>query len=452
MRTTTVIIGAGHSGLAMSRRLTERSIDHVVLERGEAANSWRTERWDSLRLLTPTWHATLPGAAPPAADPDGFLTMPQVVGYITQYAAGIGAPVHSGTTVTRVTATEDGYRVTTDQGEWDAPSVVLASGACSRANVPAAAEGVPPSIEQLSPLTYRSPERLPPGGVLVVGASASGAQLADEIARTGRRVVLSTGEHVRMPRSYRGRDVFRWLEAAGVLDERYDQMDDIIRARHVPSPQLIGTPERRAIDMNSLRDVGVEVVGKLGAIRDGVALFSGGLANTYRLADLKLTRLLDRFDAWAASSGPEGLEPPDRPEATRPDTSDRIQLDLVREGIGSVLWATGYRPDFSWLDVPVIGYKGAIRHEGGVVTGAPGMYLLGMSLLRRRRSTYIGGAAQDTQDLADHLVGHLAGRPSVTAREAMLRPAQGELLGLRPVSRPADAAAPSALVSEGRAD
>jgi putative flavoprotein involved in K+ transport len=205
--------------------------------------------------------------------------------------------------------------------------------------------------------------------------------------------------------------VFRWLESAGVLDETYDQMDDLIRARHVPSPQLIGTPERRDIDMNSLRDRGVEVVGKLGTIRDGVALFSGGLGNTYQLADMKLKRLLDRFDTWAAAAGvADSLAAPDRPEPTRPDASDRIELDLEREGIGTVIWATGYRPDHSWLDLPVFGYKGAIRHEGGVVTGSPGLYLLGTSLLRRRRSTYIGGAAQDTQDLADHLLAHLGGR------------------------------------------
>jgi putative flavoprotein involved in K+ transport len=408
VRTTTVIIGAGHAGLAMSRRLTERSIDHVVLERGEVADSWRTQRWDSLRLLTPTWHAALPGATPLATDPDGYLTMPEVVRYISDYAATISAPVQTGTTVMRVAPTDDGYRVATDQGEWTATSVVLASGACNRANVPAFAAEVPASVEQLSALSYRSPLLLPPGGVLVVGASASGVQLADEIARSGRRVVISTGEHVRMPRTYRGRDMFRWLEAVGVLDERHDQMDDIIRARHVPSPQLIGTPERRSIDMNSLRDQGVEVVGKLGAIRDGVALFSGGLANAYQLADLKLTRLLDRIDAWATDV--DGLQPPDRPAATRPDPSDRIELDLVREGIGAVVWATGYRPDYSWLDVPVLDYKGSVRHEGGVVRGAPGMYLLGTSLLRRRRSSYIGGAAQDTADLADHLAAHLAGR------------------------------------------
>jgi putative flavoprotein involved in K+ transport len=411
VRTTTVIIGAGHSGLAMSRRLTERGIDHVVLERGEVANSWRTERWDSLRLLTPTWHAALPGAGAPAADPDGYLTMPQVIEGISGYATAIGAPVRTHTTVSRVHASDDGYVVETDQGTWSAASVVIASGGSNLPRIPAAAEAVPASVLQLTPLGYRSPDQLPPGGVLVVGASASGAQLADEIARSGRRVVLSTGEHVRMPRAYRGRDVFRWLESVGILDETWDQMDDLIRARHVPSPQLIGTPERRDIDMNALRDQGVEVVGKLGMIRDGVALFSGGLGNTYQLADMKLKRLLDRFDAWAEAAGvADGLAEPDRPEPTRPDTTDRIELDLAREGIGTVVWATGYRADLSWLDVPVFGYKGAIRHEGGVVTGSPGLYLLGTTLLRRRRSSYIGGAAQDTADLADHLLTHLGGR------------------------------------------
>lgn len=411
MRTTTVIIGAGHSGLAMSRRLTERSVDHVVLERGEVANSWRTERWDSLRLLTPTWHASLPGASQPTGDPDGYLGMPEVIEVISEYATTIAAPVRTQTTVTRVCASPEGYRVETDHGTWSAASVVLASGACNRPSIPAAAEGVPSHVLQITPLSYRSPSQLPPGGVLVVGASASGAQLADELARSGRRVVLSTGEHVRMPRTYRGRDIFRWLESVGVLDETYQQMDDLIRARHVPSPQLIGTPERRDLDMNALRDHGVEVVGKLGTVRDGVALFSGGLANTYQLADMKLKRLLDRFDAWAEAAGvADGLAPPDRPEPTRPDTTDRIELDLQREDIGTIIWATGYRQDLSWLDIPVFGYKGAVRHEGGVVTGSPGLYLLGTTLLRRRRSSYIGGAAHDTQDLADHLVTYLAGR------------------------------------------
>ncbi|MEJ2861573.1 flavin-containing monooxygenase [Actinomycetospora flava] len=412
MHVTTVIIGAGHSGLAMSRRLTERSIDHVVLERGEVANSWRTERWDSLRLLTPTWHVTLPGAeAAAGADPDGFLAVPELVSFLDGYAATIAAPVHTGTTVTRVGATDTGYEVTTDRGTWTCDTVVLASGSSNVPSLPAAAEGVPDDVTSISTATYRSPDDVPEGGVLVVGASASGVQLADELARAGRTVTVAAGEHVRMPRTYRGRDAFWWMENAGVLDERYDEVDDIIRARHTPSPQLIGGPDHADLDLRTLRERrGVRVVGKLGRLRDGKAQFSGGLPNTVRLADLKLNRLLDRFDAWAEQEGPDDLGEPHRPEPTTVDASPRIELDLAREDIRTVLWATGYRPDHSWLALPVLDYKGRLQHDGGVVTGAPGVYVLGSSLLRRRRSTYIGGADQDTADLAAHLAGHLAGR------------------------------------------
>ncbi|MHC1561458.1 flavin-containing monooxygenase [Actinomycetospora sp. C-140] len=410
MHATTVIIGAGHSGLAMSRRLTERSIDHVVLERGEVANSWRTERWDSLRLLTPTWHVTLPGATPADGDPDGFLTVPELVSFLDGYAATVDAPVHTGTTVTRVAATDTGYEVTTDRGTWTCDTVVLASGGSNVANVPAAAEGVPDDVTSISTATYRSPDDVPDGGVLVVGASASGVQLADELARSGRAVTVAAGEHVRMPRAYRGRDAFWWMEQAGVLDERYDEVDDVIRARHTPSPQLIGTPAHSDIDLGTLQARGVRVVGKLGRLRDGVAQFSGGLANTVRLADLKQNRLLDRFDAWAAEDGPGDLDAPRRPEPTPVDASPRLEIDLAREGIRTVLWATGYRADRSWLALPVLDHKGRLQHDGGVVTEAPGVYVLGTSLLRRRRSTYIGGADQDTAELAAHLAGHLAGR------------------------------------------
>ncbi|MEJ2889852.1 flavin-containing monooxygenase [Actinomycetospora aeridis] len=422
MHVTTVIIGAGHAGLAMSRQLTDRSIDHVVLERGEVANSWRTERWDSLRLLTPTWHLGLPGDDGPAdTDPDGFLTVPELVSYLDGYAATVAAPLHTGTTVTRVGATDTGYEVTTDRGTWTCDTVVLASGSNNVAALPAAAEGVPDDVTSITTARYRSPDDVPDGGVLVVGASASGVQLADELARSGRSITIATGEHVRMPRTYRGRDAFWWMERVGVLDERYDEVDDIIRARHTPSPQLVGSPGHGDIDLATLQQRGVRVVGKLGRLRDGRAQFSGGLANTVRLADLKLNRLLERYDTWAAEEGPGDLGDPHRPEPTTVDASPRIEIDLAREGIRTVLWATGYRPDHSWLALPVLDYKGRLQHDGGVVAGAPGVYVLGSSLLRRRRSTYIGGAGQDTAELADHLVGHLAGR-STPPRNAAPEP------------------------------
>ena len=400
-----MVIGAGHNGLAMSHRLTGHGIDHVVIERGEVANSWDTERWDSLRLLTPNWQAGLPGAAYTGDDPDGYLSMPQVVAHIRAYADAVAAPVRTGTTVTRVSRDDEGYTVQTDRGEWSARSVVLANGGTALPNIPALSDGVPADVHQLTPLGYRSPAQLEEGGVLVVGASASGAQLAEEIARSGRRVVISTGEHVRMPRTYRGRDIFWWMHHAGVLDERYDEMDDIVRARHVPSPQLVGSPEKRDINLSTLQEHGVEVVGRLGMIRDGVALFSGGLANVARLADLKQERLLDRFDEWADADGRVD-EAPHRPEPVTVPSRPRLTLDLSREGIRTVIWATGFRPDYSWLDVPVLDRKGKVVHDGGV-TASEGLYVLGTSLLRRRRSTYINGAAQDTADLATHLATHL---------------------------------------------
>ena len=278
MRTTTVVIGAGHGGLAMSRCLSDRAIDHVVLERSEIANSWRTERWDSLRLLTPNWQCRLPGHEYSGDDPDGFMTMPEVVDFITGYAKYIAAPVQTGTTVTSVQRTDDGYRVRTDNGEWQCATVVLASGSFNVPHLPAFADAVPAAVTTITPNQYRNPESIAEGGVLVVGASATGVQIAHELQRSGRQVTLAVGEHVRGPRLYRGRDIQWWMEVAGVLGERYDEVDDIVRARRVPSMQLAGSPERATFDLNALSGIGVKLVGRLATIRDGRALFSGSFA------------------------------------------------------------------------------------------------------------------------------------------------------------------------------
>jgi putative flavoprotein involved in K+ transport len=392
----------------MSFRLTERSIDHVVLERGEVANSWRTERWESLRLLTPTWHARLPGHRSNGGDPDGFMSVREVSDLIAGYARTIAAPVLSGTTVTRVTALADGYEITTDRGAWQCAVVVIATGACNVAVVPPIAAGLPDAVTSVTPQTYRHADELHDGGVLVVGASATGVQLAEEIHRSGRHVTLAVGEHVRMPRSYRGRDIFWWTDAAGILDEPYDALDDVVRARHLPSPQLIGTPQRRSIDLNSLGDLGVRVVGRLGRIRHGVAQFSGSLPNTCALADLKMNRLLATLDQWATLAGvDDDVGRPERFEPTRIPTSAPTEIDLQRDDIRTVIWATGYRADHRWINLPVFDHKGAIRHDGGVVRGAPGMYVLGLNVLRRRGSSFIGGARRDTAELAAGLHQHL---------------------------------------------
>jgi putative flavoprotein involved in K+ transport len=405
---STVVIGAGHAGLAMSHRLSARAIDHVVLERGEVANTWKTERWDSLRLLTPNWQSRLPGLRYDGDDPDGFMTMPEVISFIERYAAVVDAPVQTGTTVTRVRPEGDGYEVTTSEGRWRTRSVVVASGACNVARLPAFAAAVPAGVETLTAATYRNPSQLPDGGVLVVGASATGIQLADEIHRSGRPVTVAVGGHVRAPRVYRGRDIHRWMDDTGMMDERYDEVDDIVRLRRLPSLQIVGTPTRTTLDLNALTEIGVRLVGRFAGIMDGRAQFSGSLRNVCALADLKIGRLLDAFDTWATEHGLDDvLEPPWRPAPTIVEDSPPLGLSLTDGVIRTILWASGFRPDYSWLDVPVLDRKGLIRHDGGVVVDAPGMYLLGMPFLRRRKSSLIDGAGDDAEDLSAHLVAYL---------------------------------------------
>jgi putative flavoprotein involved in K+ transport len=394
----------------MSRCLTDRAIDHVVLERGEVAHTWRTERWDSLRLLTPNWQSRLPGFGYNGDDPDGYRTMPEVIAFICAYAKTISAPVRTHTTVMSVRRTEAGYLVRTDQGDWQCRTLVLASGACNIAHVPGYADRVPPSVATLTAQQYRNPGQLADGGVLVVGASASGTQIAHEIHCSGRPVTLSVGEHIRAPRIYRGKDLEWWMDAAGVLDERYDEVDDIVRARGVPSLQLAGTPNRTTLDLNSLTDIGVKLAGRLaGIVQDGKAQFAGSLRNMCALSDLKMGRLLDLIDTWARENGvDDSVAPPDRLPPTRVEDSPPLALDLTTGEIKTIIWATGYRPDYTWLELPVLDRKGMVRHDGGVVD-SPGVYLMGTQFLRRRKSALIDGAGDDARDLSGHLASYLDG-------------------------------------------
>jgi len=392
-----------------------------VLERGEIANSWRRERWDSLRLLTPNWQCGLPGVPYKGPDPDGYMTTAEVVELIDRFATRARVRVRTGTNVTSVRRTDDGYQLTTSDGEIRSRTVVIASGACNHPTVPGLAQAVPAEVEQLTPLGYRSPAQLPEGGVLVVGASATGVQLAAELRRSGRPVTLSVGEHVRLPRTYRGRDVLWWMDASGVWDQRYDELDDLRRARQLPSPQLVGTPERATLDLNALAAIGVELVGRCAAVRDGRALFSGGLRNVCSLADLKMRRLLGVFDEWARAEGLDAeVDPPERGAPTDVARSPRLQLDLRSGEIRSIVWATGFRPDYRWLDVPVIDPKGRLRHDGGVVD-SPGLYALGLPVLRRRKSTFIHGIEDDAREVIHHLTGSLAAERSAYASPSTAR-------------------------------
>ena len=401
MRTDVVVIGAGQAGLAASHSLIGRSIDHVVLERGQVANSWRTERWDSLRLLTPNWLSRLPGWAYDGTDPDGFMPKDRFVDHLDRYRQSFSAPVCTETDVESVRHRRNGFRLTTSRGEVDARAVVIASGANSRPRIPAIADAVPPRIRQLHSMHYRNVDQIEHGGVLVVGASASGAQIADELARGGREVTMAVGNHTRIPRRYRGRDTFAWLDSSGILDDRWVDEPDIAKSRRAPSLQLVGTDEGRDLDLNALTSVGVRLAGRLVGVSGTQLQFSGSLANTIASADQKMHRLLTRIDRAAdhVDFGAAG----DRPQPTLLPPPC-LELDVA--AFATIIWATGFVPNYPWLPPQLLDRRGAIVHDGGVMKD-PGMFVLGLPFLRRRKSGFIEGAGCDATEVMQLLQAHL---------------------------------------------
>lgn len=406
--TEAVVIGGGQAGLAMSRCLSERGIGHVVLERGRVAERWRSERWDSLRLLTPNWLSRLPGLQYDGPDPDGYMTMPQVVAFLEGFAAASGVPVETCTTVLGLERDGALYRVTTDRGTWTAPAVVIATGYCDTPFVPDMARRLPDDVVQMVPSAYRNPGQLAEGGVLVVGASASGIQLADEIRASGRPVTVAVGRHLRLPRRYRGKDILWWMDRMGIFDQRGDEVYDLEVSRQQPSLQLVGRPDHASLDLPALRRRGVRLAGRLLGIDGSTVTFDDDLVAAAAASDAKLAMLLGRIDEFIARSGLEAeAGPAPAFEPSWPEVGDGpLSLDLRAEGIATVLWATGFKRRYPWLHVPVLDARGEIRHDGGV-TGAPGLYVMGLQFLRRRKSAFIDGVADDARELAAHLEAHL---------------------------------------------
>ena len=408
-RTTTIIIGAGQAGLAMSHCLTEQDIDHVVLERGKIANSWRTERWDSLRLLSPNWQSRLPGYSYQGDDPDGFRTLDETIKFFDGYSSQLSAPIETETGVLSVVSSGDDYRVKTTRGDWLCRSVVIATGCMSTPNVPSFVHDLATGIRTLSSKDYRNPDQIEDGGVLVVGPSASGVQIAQELQCAGRSVTLSVGEHVRLPRTYRGLDILKLMDGAGIFDHTIQEVDDLNRVRGLPSMQLIGSPSRETISLNTLQAHGVEIVGRSMGARENKIQMSGSLNNVCELADLKMNRLLRTLDVWIDQSEfrdvcslPHELRPTTLPEAPC------LSVDLKDRGIKTIIWATGFRPDYSWLNVPVVNGRGRLRHDGGVVD-APGLYAMGLPFMRKRKSNFIDGVSDDAHALSHHLTSYLSG-------------------------------------------
>jgi putative flavoprotein involved in K+ transport len=400
--TDTLIIGGGQAGLALSHCLTTLGRDHLVLERGRLAERWRSERWDSLRLLTPNWMTRLPGFSYEGPDQDGFMTAGEVVDFFQDYADSFDAPVREFTAVERVAPCGDLFVVETDDGPFLSRNVVIATGWSAEDAVPSFAGAVSSRINQVMPSRYRNPDDLPSGGVLDGGASATGVQLAQELQLSGRQVTLAVGSHSRMPRSYRGMDSYWWLDLLGTLDRTIDEVGDPVAARHEPSLQLVGSPEGATLDLATLQSIGVRLTGRLHAVDGGRATFATNINAVVADTDRRMHRVLDRVDdAIDRLSLATEMLAPDRPGRVAPvDPID--SLDLHAEGITSIVWATGYRRRYDWLDLPILDRRGEIAQYRGI-TPMAGAYVLGQRFQHYRSSNFIDGVGRDALAVAEHI-------------------------------------------------
>lgn len=417
--TEVLVIGAGQAGIAMSAHLTERGIAHIVVERDRVAERWRTGRWDSLVANGPAWHDRFPGLEFDG-DPDGFATKDQVADYFAAYAAKIDAPVRTGVEVTAVRRSvgRPGFVAETSAGTIEARYVVAATGPFQRPVIPAVvpADAV---IHQLHSSSYRNPQQLPDGAVLVVGAGSSGVQIADELQRSGRKVYLAVGPHDRPPRSYRGRDFCWWL---GVLGQ-WDAAAPRAGAEHV-TIAVSGARGGHTVDFRRLAADGITLLGRAGSFDRGTMRFAPDLAENIANGDANYLELLDEADAYAERNG---LDLPEEPEARviGPDpeclTDPILELDLAAAGITSIVWATGFAVDYTWMQFDAFDERGRPKHHRGVST-EPGIYFLGLPWQSRRGSSFIWGVWHDARYLADQITiqrGYSAYRPGVAASTAL---------------------------------
>ncbi|MEX1109659.1 MAG: NAD(P)/FAD-dependent oxidoreductase [Dongiaceae bacterium] len=397
----TLVVGGGQAGVAMSEHLSKCGVPHLVLERARIAERWRSGRWDSLVANGPAWHDRFPGMEFFDTDPDAFAPKESVADYFVAYAEKIAAPIRCGVEVTKVQRNvgRPGFRVETSKGEIEAAYVVAATGPFQRPVMPAI---VPDEagVMQIHSNAYRNPGQLPAGAVLVVGAGSSGVQIADELLRAGMPVYLSVGPHDRPPRSYRGRDFCWWL---GVLG-KWDAQTPGLGMEHV-TISVSGAHGGNTVDFRRLAAQGMTLVGRTQSFKDGVLSFAPDLAQNLAKGDTNHLSVLDEADAFIARNG---LDLPDEPDARKilPDppcvTDPVLTLNLKDAGITSIVWATGFAVDYSWLKVDAFDDKGRPKHQRGV-SAEPGIYFLGLPWLSRRGSSFIWGVWHDARYLADHI-------------------------------------------------
>ncbi len=397
----TLIVGGGQAGLAMSEHLSAAGVSHLILERARIAERWRTERWDSLKANGPAWHDRFPSMTFAKDGPDDFPSKHNVVEYFEDYAAMIKAPIRCGVEVTKVRKLPGRSRflAETSQGQVEATNVVAATGPFQRPAIPPV---IPKDadVAQMHSTAYRNPDQLAKGAVLVVGAGSSGGQIADELLRAGRRVYLSVGPHDRPPRSYRGRDFVWWL---GVLG-KWDASAMTPGTEHV-TISVSGAHGGQTVDFRRYAARGMTLVGMTDHFKDGVLHFADDVGANVAHGDANYLSVLDEADAYIAQHGLDLPEEPDaRIMAPDPDCvrNPILQLDLAQADIATIIWATGFTVDYSWLDADVFDDKGRPVHQRGVTT-TPGIYFLGLPWQSRRGSAFIWGVWHDAKYLADQI-------------------------------------------------
>ena len=402
-RLDTAVVGAGQAGLSTSYFLTARGREHAVLERGRVGETWRSERWDGFCLNTPRWTQQLPGHEYDGEEPDGFAPLSEVIEYVDGYARSFDAPVREGVTVTALRSRGDGYLLETSGGEIEARNVVVATGAFQQPTASAPGAESATSVLQLHTSAYRRPDQLPEGGVLVVGSGQSGCQIADELREAGRRVHLSVGRCPWFPRRYRGRDILHWTLVTGILDQTVDQLP-APEARLACNPPVSGNDGGHDCHPRWLSQRGVRLLGRVGRIDGTRVLFEPGLEENLVSGDAFAKEIRQAIDGFITAEGlaaPEVDEPTDAVVAE----TETETLDLEREGVTSILWASGFRPDYSWIDLPLTDEQGwAVQSRG--VTEHPGLYVVGLNWLYKRKSALLCGVGED----AEHVVGHLVER------------------------------------------
>jgi putative flavoprotein involved in K+ transport len=402
-RVDTIVIGAGQAGLATSYFLMQHGREHVVLERGAVGETWRSQRWDGFYLNTPNWFLLLPGGAYDGDDPDAFAPRAEVIEYLEEYARSFAAPVRENVEVTALRRTDDGYVVETGDGTLSATNVVVASGSFQqpRPRVPGA-EPAPVEL-QLTTSEYRRPDQLPEGAVLVVGGGQSGCQISDELLGAGRSVYLSAGSCAWFPRRHRGHDWVHWVVKVGILDDTVDSLPGPA-ARLACNPPISGNDGGHDCHPRWLAARGAVVVGRLEGVRDGAAHFARGIEETLAAGDEFAYSVIARIDEHIAEHGLEAAAPEARESLPSP-IADVTRIDLRDAGITTILWANGYRPDYSWIELEVTDEFGWPVQQRGV-SEHPGLYFVGVNWLHKRKSALFGGVGED----AEHLVSHLVAR------------------------------------------